>query len=61
MHLRPINKGVVVCPYRLVDTGQHYGASISGNFFDQLRISEPRVNLEVGSGTSGYCRFEWDN
>src|SRR5210317_2450714 len=38
----------------LVHTGQHYDHGMSQIFFDELDISEPDLNLGVGSGPHGW-------
>ncbi len=37
----------------LVHTGQHYDKNMSDLFFDEMEISKPKYNLEIGSGPHG--------
>ena len=37
--------------YSLVHTGQHYDKKMSGNFFNELNIPKPTLNLNAGGGT----------
>jgi UDP-GlcNAc3NAcA epimerase len=37
----------------LLHTGQHYDEKMSGDFFRELEIPEPKYNLHVKSSTTG--------
>jgi len=37
--------------YVFVWSGQHYNYEMSRVFFEQLKLPQPALNLEVGSGT----------
>lgn len=52
--IAPIMRAISSTPKltgRLVHTGQHYDQEMSNSFFDDLGISPPDNNLEVGSGS----------
>ncbi len=58
MKIAPIIKAIKLAQgsgknisYRLVHTGQHYDKKMSADFFEQLGIPEPDVNLECGGGS----------
>ncbi len=51
-----LSRRIVNCPAieeSIVHTGQHYEYSMSGQFFDELRLPAPVCNLEVGSNSHG--------
>jgi UDP-N-acetylglucosamine 2-epimerase (non-hydrolysing) len=53
MKAGPVVKALAArgAPQLVVHTGQHYDRALSQVFFDDLGLSEPDLNLEVGSGS----------
>jgi len=53
MKMAPILRALAArgVPATLLHTGQHYDASLSGRFLDELGMPPPAVNLEVGSAS----------
>lgn len=47
--VRALEKHDIDC--RLIHTGQHYDKDMSDNFFEDLDLPKPHVNLSVGSST----------
>lgn len=54
MKMAPIVRAIEAAEgmsYALIHTGQHYDEKLSKQFFEELEIPAPQVNLEVGSGS----------
>ena len=54
MKVAPVHRAISIYPnvrQILIHTGQHYDVNMSDIFFQQLGLSAPDVNLEVGSGS----------
>lgn len=58
MKIAPIIKAINRCKaqgkdisFRIVHTGQHFDAKMSGEIFKQLEIPEPDINLGAGGGS----------
>jgi UDP-N-acetylglucosamine 2-epimerase (non-hydrolysing) len=54
MKIAPIVSELTKFPdfeHRLVHTGQHYDELLSDNFFADLSLPKPEVNLQIGSGS----------
>ena len=48
--IEKINKIEKIIDYRLIHTGQHYDKIMSDDFFEQLQIPKPHLNLNCNGG-----------
>jgi len=51
----PVSRAFLKCGHSefLIHTGQHYDHQMSKVFFEELGLSEPAINLGIGSGSHG--------
>lgn len=67
MKAAPLHRALSQCDWcdvRLVHTGQHYDANMSGLFLQELEMPEPDLHLGIGGGShaeqTGYTLIEYE-